>query len=130
MLKDAGYGPKLVREYNELNILRFIKNEGPISRASLAKRYKISKAAVSEIISHLLEQNYVHEIGMGDSTSLGGRKPILLEFNPQAGYALGIEIKRDHATVALGDLDAKIYAREVFYFKKGTTLRNVFAGSI
>lgn len=122
MIRDAGYGPKLVREYNELNILRFIKNEGPISRAELAKRYKISKAAVSEIITHLLSQGYVTEIGMGASTSLGGRKPILLEFNPRAGYAIGIEIKRDHARVALADLNASICENEVIEFEAGLAL--------
>ncbi len=125
MIRDAGYGPKLVREYNELNILRFIKNEGPISRAELAKRYKISKAAVSEITAHLLEQNYIHEIGMGDSTSVGGRKPILLEFNPEAGYAIGVEIKRNHAVIAISNLNARIHKKETIQFPKGRQLNRV-----
>lgn len=125
MNQDGNYGSKLVREYNELNILRFIKNEGPISRADLAKRYKISKAAVSEIIAHLLRQGSVYEIGMGSSTSLGGRKPILIQFNPKAGYSIGVEIKRDHATVASADLNATIYDRESFSFNRGTPLKIV-----
>jgi len=125
MIKDAGYGPKLVREYNELNIVRFIKNEGPISRAELAKRYKISKAAVSEIIAHLLQQHYVKEVGIGESTSLGGRRPILLDFNHRAGYVIGIEIKRDHATVALGDLNASICNKEQFRFQPGASLKKI-----
>jgi len=125
MIQSSGFGPRLVREYNELNILRFIKNEGPISRADLAKRYKISKAAVSEIIAHLLGQEYIIETGIGNSTSLGGRKPILLEFNHKAGYVIGIEIKRDHAAVALSDLNAQIYKKEVIDFPKGTSLKNV-----
>ncbi len=123
MIKKAGYGPRLVREYNELNILRFIKNEGPMSRADLAKRYKISKAAVSEIITHLLDQGYICEVGMGTSTSLGGRKPILLQFNSNSGYVLGVEIRRDHAHVALSDLNAEIYYKETIYFSTGAPLR-------
>ncbi len=125
MIREAGYGPKLVREFNELNILRFIKNDGPISRAELAKRYKLSKAAVSEIISNLLQLGYIREIGMGSSTKLGGRKPILLEFNPQSGYAIGIEIKRDHARVALSDLNAKIHNVDYFSFKPGASLKDI-----
>lgn len=125
MQRHGSYGPKLVREYNELNILRFIKNEGPISRADLAKRYKISKAAVSEIIAHLLQQGYIREVGIGNSTSLGGRKPILLDFNPKAGYAIGIEIKRDHAHVALGDLNAMIYEKQLINYKSGSPLKNL-----
>ncbi|WP_456439375.1 ROK family transcriptional regulator [Caldithrix abyssi] len=125
MIREAGYGPKLVREFNELNILRFIKNDGPLSRAELAKRYRLSKAAVSEIISNLLEMGYIHEIGMGNSTKLGGRKPILLKFNPRSGFAIGIEIKRDHARVALSDLDAKIYNNDYFSFKPGAPLEEI-----
>jgi len=125
MHRNAGYGPKVVRQYNELNILRYIKNGGPISRADIAKRYKISKAAVSEIIAHLLQQGYVSEVGMGNSTSLGGRKPILLAFNPKAGFAVGIEIKRDHARIALGDLDAQIHEHRLIQFETGSPLNNV-----
>ncbi len=120
MIRNSAFGPRLVREYNELNILRFIKNEGPISRADIAKRYKISKAAVSEIIAQLLEQEYISEIGVGNSTSLGGRKPILLEFNSKSGYAFGIEIKRDAARVSLADLNANIHKNKMLQFKEHT----------
>jgi len=125
MIREAGYGPKLVREYNELNILRFIKNEGPISRAELAKRYKLSKAAVSEIIGLLIEQGYVKEVGQGSSTRFGGRRPILLEFNPKSGFAIGLEIKRDYARVAISDLNAKLSKLDYFTFDRGTPLKQV-----
>lgn len=125
MIRNSSFGPRLVREYNELNILRFIKNEGPISRADIAKRYKISKAAVSEIISHLLAQGYVFETGMGNSTRLGGRKPIMLEFNPQAGYAIGVEIRRDNTTVALGDLNGKILNSTTIKFQAYSPLPKI-----
>jgi len=120
MIRNSAFGPRLVREYNELNILRFIKNEGPISRADIAKRYKISKAAVSEIIGQLLEQEYIKEIGVGSSTSLGGRRPILIEFNPKSGYVFGVEIKRDSARVALADLNASIHKNKMLHFEQHT----------
>ena len=122
MIRNSSFGPRLVREYNELNILRFIKNDGPISRADIAKRYKISKAAVSEIINNLLEQGYVFETGIGNSTRLGGRRPIMLEFNPKAGYSFGIEIKRDHAWAALSDLNAHIHEKKIIKYETHTPL--------
>ncbi len=122
MIRNSSFGPRLVREYNELNILRFIKNDGPISRADIAKRYKISKAAVSEIINNLLEQGYVFETGIGNSTRLGGRRPIMLEFNPKAGYSFGVEIKRDHARAALSDLNAYIHENKIINYEAHTPL--------
>lgn len=126
MLRKVGYGTKLVRDFNELNILRFIKQDGPLSRAQLAKKYRISKATVSEIISNLIKVSFVKEIGMGKSTKIGGRKPILLEFNPKAGYAIGIEIKRDHARVALTDLNAHIYKQDKIEYRKNASLTEIF----
>jgi len=126
MLRKVGYGTKLVRDFNELNILRFIKLYGPLSRAQLSKKYKISKATVSEIISKLIDIGFVKEIGMGKSTKIGGRKPILLEFNAKAGFAIGIEIKRDHARVALTDLNARIYKQDKIKYPINTSLRDVF----
>lgn len=122
MLRKVGYGTKLVRDFNELNILRFIKDFGPLSRAQLSKKYHISKATVSEIIAKLIKNDFVVEIGMGESSKLGGRKPVMLEFNPKAGYALGIEIKRDHARICLTDLNAQVYRRDTIQYPQKSTL--------
>jgi len=124
-MQPSGYSPKLVREYNELNILRCIKQYGPISRAGIAKRFKISKAAVSEIILNLINEGFVFETGIGESTRMGGRKPILLEFNHESGYAIGVEIKRNSASVALGDLSAQLRSKYKIDFETGTNLNQV-----
>jgi DNA-binding Lrp family transcriptional regulator len=120
MLQQIGSGVKFIKDFNELNVLRFIKNNAPVSRAEIAKRYHLSKAAVSEIIARLITQGYVSEVGVGNSTKRGGRKPIMLRFNEKAGYVVAVEIKRDHAQVALIDLDANIHQKETVDFPRGT----------
>lgn len=127
MLRTVGYGTKLVREFNELNLLRFIKEYGQISRAQLSQKYQISKATVSEIVAKLIKSGFVREIGMGTSSKLGGRKPILLEFNPKSGYAIGIEIKRDHARIALSDLNANIEMIEMITYQQTDRLEQIIA---
>ncbi|MCB0280995.1 MAG: ROK family transcriptional regulator [Calditrichae bacterium] len=127
MLRKVGYGTKLVRDFNELNILRFIKDFGPLSRAQLSKKYRISKATVSEIIAKLIKNGFVMEIGMGESSKLGGRKPVMLEFNPKVGYAIGIEIKRDHARICLTDLNAQVYRRDTIQYPQKSTLSAILS---
>jgi len=114
-----------MRDFNELNLLRYIKEYGPLSRAELAKEYKISKATVSEIVALLLESSFIRETGIGQPGKLGGRRPILLEFNNRAGYCIGVEIKRNHACVALCDLDAHIMEKNTITFETGTSLDTV-----
>lgn len=125
MLQQIGSGVKFIKDFNELNVLRFIKNNAPVSRAEIAKRYHLSKAAVSEIIARLITQGYVSEVGVGHSTKRGGRKPIMLRFNEKAGYVIAVEIKRKHAQVALIDLDANIHKKETIEYPRGTDFEDV-----
>jgi len=125
MVHQLGSGVKFIKDYNELNVLRFIRQNAPVSRAEIAKNYHISKAAVTDIISRLIRQGYVSEVGVGDSTTRGGRKPIMLEFNHTAGYVIAIEIKRDHAQVALVDLDAHIHNLEKVNYTEGSCFETV-----
>ena len=125
MLHQLGSGVKFIKDYNELNVLRFIKQNAPVSRAEIAKNYHISKAAVTEIIARLIRQGYVSEVGVGDSTTRGGRKPIMLEFNHAAGHVIAIEIKRNHAKVALVDLEANIHCLEQVNYTEGSRFETV-----
>ena len=125
MIHDVGFGVKFIKDYNELKVLRFIKNNQKVSRAEISKQYKISKAAVSDIVNRLIIQGYVSETGVGSSTKRGGRKPVLLNFNQKAGYVIGIEIKRSFARVALIDLNIKLYEFKIIDFDEGCSIECV-----
>jgi len=125
MIQDVGFGIKFIKDYNELKILRFIKNNKNVSRSEISKQYKISKAAVSDIVNRLINQGYVSEVGIGSSTKRGGRKPVLLNFHQKAGYVVGIEIKRAFARVALLDLNTNVYNFETIEYEKGYPIESV-----
>ncbi len=99
---------KLIKQMNKSNILSIIYNENSTSRAELAKRTKISKSTVSLIVDELIQENLVKETEEGSSTKRGGRKPIQLEFNPVAGYIVGLEIGRKSSLCILSDLDGNV----------------------
>ncbi len=125
MIHEVGFGVKFIKDYNELKVLRFIKNNNHVSRAEISKQYKISKAAVSDIVNRLIMQGYVSEIGIGSSTKKGGRKPVLLKFNQKSGYVIGIEIKRSFARIALIDLDTKIHKFKTIDYEEGCSIESV-----
>ena len=72
-----------IREMNERLVLHKIIQEKMISRADLAKELNLNKTSVSAIVADLMERDLVLETGAGESS--GGRKPILVMFNHQAG---------------------------------------------
>ncbi|MDU6534182.1 MAG: helix-turn-helix domain-containing protein, partial [Intestinibacter bartlettii] len=73
-----------IRKYNTVEILNLLSNKPNISRAEISKLINLNKASVSEIINILIENDLIKEIGQGNSSSSGGRKPILLELNNKA----------------------------------------------
>lgn len=104
----AKINSQLLKTINERRLLNLIREEGPISRNDLAKRTKISKSAVSEIIGRLDDEGFILEIGKGESTSKGGKRPILLKLNSENGYVIGIQITRGCVHIALANLKSEI----------------------
>jgi len=87
-------------------VLRVIWREHKISRAEIARKLGLSRSTVTEIVKELINTDFVLEIGSGDSS--GGRRPILLEFQDNAKFILGIDIGATHIAVAVTNLRGKL----------------------
>nr|WP_160719309.1 xylose repressor [Bacillus sp. USDA818B3_A] len=96
----------LVKKINQKLLLNEIVANSPISRAKLSETTGLNKSTVSSQINTLIEKNLIFEIGQGQSS--GGRKPVMLVFNKNAGYSLGIDIGVDYVNCILTDLKGNI----------------------
>lgn len=83
-------------------VFRLIWAEGAISRAQIARRLKLSRSTVTEIVRELLNSPFVAEGGRGKSS--GGRRPIVLEFMYDTRIIAGIDIGATHVSVLLTNL--------------------------
>ena len=97
-----------VRQINEISVLRIVRDEGPISRSEVARRMGVSKVIIGGIVRRLLGTNILFEIGKGESTVQGGRRPVMLEFNADAGLAIGIEVHLHRATILVTNMNAEV----------------------
>lgn len=79
-----------------------------VSRAAIAQLLSMSRSSISAIVDDLIQAGLVLEHGVG--ASRGGRRPIVLQINPDAGRVLGIAIGATHALVILSDLRGGILA--------------------
>ncbi|WP_240985962.1 ROK family protein [Acididesulfobacillus acetoxydans] len=66
---------------------------------------RLTPAAMTGIVRELVELGYVQEVGLGKSS--GGRRPVKLQFSPESGYVVGVEITRQKTVIGLADLQAK-----------------------
>ena len=96
----------LVKKINQKILLKEIVANSPISRAKLSEITGLNKSTVSSQINSLIEKKLIFEIGQGQSS--GGRKPVMLVFNKNAGYSIGIDIGVDYMNGLLTDLKGNI----------------------
>jgi N-acetylglucosamine repressor len=96
----------LMKRINRNLVLNVIKSQGPISRTNIARLSGLSLATVSSITADLIETGLVYEKGAGESS--GGRRPILLCLNHQAGFVVGVKLMEHAVTSALTDLNAQV----------------------
>ncbi len=118
---------KLLKQLNEIRLLNIIKQKGPISRSELAKQTRISKVAISDIVNRLNDDGFILEIGKGNSTNRGGKRPTLLKLNPENGYVIGIEIQRRHAVVVLANIQSEIKEMRRIFYQPGTPYMEIIS---
>ena len=97
---------KLIQELNRSIVLDMIRQNGPISRVQIAEKIKLSPTTVTSAVNDLIQDGLVYENGIGESR--GGRKPILLSFDPDSQFLIGVSIRSSGIVIAEINLEAVI----------------------
>lgn len=104
----------MVKKNNQKAIVKYLMENGAASRADLAKVLEVSKPTISKNTNELIEYGILIEEGKGDNEL--GKKSILVNFNKDHKYVLGIDISKRRFKIALGDLLCNIkYTLDIEY---------------
>jgi len=93
---------KYLNKHVIIDMIRF--TPGGIARADLARMLGLTRAALTAIINDLAADGLVRE---AEAHHTGGRKPIVLEINPELGYVVGIDMGVTHVTMILADFSGR-----------------------
>ncbi|MBI4342882.1 MAG: ROK family transcriptional regulator [Candidatus Omnitrophica bacterium] len=104
------------REEKNFQILELLRQRGPLTRTELSQGTGFNIVTVSNYINQFIKQGLVSERGFDVST--GGRKPILVELNAKAGFAVGIDLgpmdlAKSHTIATITDLHGQVVHRLV-----------------
>ncbi len=94
------------KEHNRDLVLKTIFAHDTISRAEIARITRLTRTTVSSIVSALLDENLVEEVGRGES--LGGKAPVLLSLIPDSRYLIGVNLERTKFVGAIINLRGEI----------------------
>jgi predicted NBD/HSP70 family sugar kinase len=100
-----------VKRHNRRLVLRALYHGLADSRAGLANETGLTKPTIGTIISELMEQGYVEELGLGTSSSSGGKRPTLLRFVANARQVIGVSLTSEELIAGLAYLDGSLIAR-------------------
>jgi glucokinase-like ROK family protein len=103
---------KLSNKHLALDLVRY--TSGGISRADLARQLGLSRAAMSSIVGDFLRLEMTRE--SENSPTNRGRRPVLLEINPNFGYVVGVDVGATHVSLNLADFSANILNASEFSF--------------
>jgi glucokinase-like ROK family protein len=81
---------KLTKTHNKRLILKTIYQQGPISRASVARITGLTRPTVSNTVVELIEEGLVIEVGQGPSE--GGKPPILLSVLDDSRHLIAVDL--------------------------------------
>lgn len=97
-----GTNNEYAKAHNRRSVLEAIRRKGPISRAELARLTALTRPTISTIIQELIADGLVLETGR--CRGKRGSPAVQLELNPDGGFAIGLDLDRDHLTAVLIDL--------------------------
>ena len=101
---------RFLKKRNVLTVLNAINQEKKLSRAQLARHTNLTPATISNIVSKLEKAKIVRLIGPSESRR--GRRPVMLQFNPNAFYLAGLDFGLSKAIAVIIDLHGNVLQKE------------------
>ncbi|TRZ94332.1 ROK family transcriptional regulator [bacterium] len=97
------------KEKRNIEILDILRKSGPISRSDISQEMGINVVTISNYIDDFIKRNLVYEKEL--DVSEGGRRPVLLDLNPRAGFAIGVGLNLMNMVGLLVDLKGNIITK-------------------
>lgn len=95
-----------IKRINRNRVFRLIYKKGQLSKQDIVNSLNISLPTVNQNLKALMESRLIKEEGCFAST--GGRKARAISCNSDARFSVGVDITKNHITVAAVDLSAVI----------------------
>ena len=97
------------KEHNRDLVLKTIFAIKAISRAEIARLTQLTRPTVSDVVTLLINEGLVKEVGMG--ASIGGKSPILLSLVEDSRYMISLHLAHDQFSGGVVNLRGEIKAR-------------------
>lgn len=126
MMNETGRNQGDLQGLNRGLLLRLIHRTPGCSRAELARKTGLTKAAVTILTQQLLDAGVIRETGRVDGR--GGRRAIGLEICREQHLCIGLRLTRRHVRGGLFDLGGECYDVQSLRISPQTSARETLEG--
>ena len=116
-----------MRETNLMEVLQLIREHGEVTRRQLQQLAGLSWGGISQIVSRLLEQQYLIEEKQGSAGP--GRRPLVLKINKDRHFVVGIDVNKScltAVTLTLCNEQVEMIQAEADWKNRNTLLRSIY----
>ncbi len=97
------------RSRKNIAILETIRRSGPLSKTDISRLAGLNVVTVTNYIDEMMRSSLICETELDIST--GGRRPVLLDLNSEAGLAIGVGLNLMDMVGVVTDLGGKVKSR-------------------
>ncbi len=127
-MEQRGISKLDLKRRNRMQILRVIREAGPISRVDVASALEITRAAVTIITNEMIEEGVLMEIGeapVNTEKLQKGRRKILIDINVNSRFALGATVDEKEVSVGLTNLNSDVLDKASMVIDERTTSKDI-----
>lgn len=117
--------PSDLKRANRQSILRMLRTGRTLTAAAIHQETGISRPTVMRALQHYCELGVVESLGLGDTTSQGGKKPELFRF-ADTKQILCLNLWPQSVTLALCGMVGDVQSVEQHRMRVGQTLEEAF----
>ncbi len=114
MERKKGRSLPEVRRRNRVCIKELIYRKAPVTRTEIADELGLTLPTITTSVAQMLEEGLLIEEPVSEEYSGNGRKPLVLRFNPSAGWAVGVELGPYETAITLLDLAGTPLVSKIF----------------
>ena len=114
---------ELMKTYNETLVYNYIRLNGAVSRADIARETKMSATSVTRIVGNLINSGLIMEVGT--VSGMVGRKPTMLQIIPTGALAIAGSVDYGRVETGLVNIVGEISHRQVKTTVAGMTKEDI-----
>lgn len=129
-MEKRGISKLDLKRRNRMQILRVIREAGPISRVDVASALEITRAAVTIITNEMIEEGVLVEIGeapVNTEKLQKGRRKILIDINMNCKFAIGATVDEKEVSIGLTNLNSDILDKASMIIDERTTSKDIIS---